>query len=231
MVGDFHVESGSVLTTDEAGSHANAAACFHVQVGKVGGVDELVVHEHPQLVVLGGLVNNFCLGHDDFGMAVSVGDLNHKGGTVLATHKSGHQANTTVRVQVHVGKFCRADKLVVDEHPRTLGLSGFFDKFVLGHLHGGVAGSVGDFHVESGGVLTAHEAWHQTNATACFQVHVSDVSSADELVVDEHPRALSFVGLFGDFVLCHLNGGVPRCVCNFNVKFRISVHVCSPMRE
>ena len=160
-VGNFHVEGGGVLATDEAGGHADAAACFHVQADKVGGVDELVVDKHPQLVVLGGLFHDLGLGHDDFGMTGAVGDLNNKGG----------------------------------------------------------------------GVLAANEAGHQANAAACFQVHVSDVSGADELVVHENPGTLSLGGLLGNFVLCHLNGGVSRCVCNFNVKFRIVVHVCSPLSE
>ena len=121
--------------------------------------------------------------------------------------------------------------MVVDKHPQLVVLGGFFYDLGLGHHDFGMTGAVSDLDDKGGDVLTANEAGHQPNAAACFQVHVSDVSGADELVVHENPGALSLGGLLGNFVLCHLNDRVSRCVCNFNVKFRIVVHVCSPLSD
>ena len=65
---------------------------------------------------------------------------------------------------------------------------------------------------------STHSPWHQTDAAAGVQVHVSDVSGADELVVHEHPGALSLVGLVGHLSLRHLNRGVAGRISNLNLE-------------
>ena len=103
-------------------------------------------------------------------------------------------------------------------------MAGLLGKFGLGHDGFGMASLVGNLDHEGRSVLSTNEAWHQADAAASFQVHVSDVSSADKLVVHEHPRALGLACLLGNFVLCHLDSGVSRSVCNFYVKLRFVFH-------
>ena len=179
-VGNFHIEGGGVLAADEAGGHVDVAACFHVQADKVGGADELVVDKHPQLVVLGGLFHDLGLGHDDFGMTGAVSDLNNEGGGVLAADEAGSHADAAACFHVQVDKVGGVDELVVDKHPQLVVLGGFFHDLGLGHHDFGMTGAVSDLDDKGGGVLTANEAGHQLNAATCFQVHVSDVSGADE---------------------------------------------------
>ena len=83
-----------------------------------------------------------------------------------------------------------------------------------------MARCVGDFDLKQRCVLTAHETGHQADAASGVQVHASDVSSADELVVHEHPGALGLAGLLGHVGLRHLNRGVARCVGDFDLKQR-----------
>ena len=110
-----------------------------------------------------------------------------------------------------------------------MGLVGLLCKFNLGHHGFGVTGAVGNLDHEGRSVLATHEAGHQADAAAGFQVHVRNVSGTDKLVVHEHPRALGLVGLLSDFVLGHLNRRMARCVCNLNFKQFFVLHGNSPL--
>ena len=164
-------------------------------------------------------------------MSGGVSDFDHEGRCVLATHETGHQANAAACFHVHVSEVGGVDELVVHEDPGTLSGVGLLDKFGLCHHGFSVTGAVGNLDHEGRCVLATDEAGHQANAAACFQVHTSNVGCTDELVVHENPGTLGGVDLLGKFVLCHLNGRVSRCVCNFNFKFHRVVHVCSPLSE
>ena len=69
---------------------------------------------------------------------------------------------------------------------------------------------VGDLNDEAGGILPTNEAGHQDRIRLPASKFMSAMSGgADELVVHEHPGTLGLGGLLGNFVLCHLDGGVP----------------------
>ena len=176
-----------------------------------------------------GLLSHLSLRHLNRGVAGRISNLDLEQRSVAATHQARHEADAAAGVQVHVSNVSRADELVVHEHPGTLGLGCLFGKLSLGHHGLGVAGAVSDFDHEGRCVLATYKAGHQADAAAGFQVHVRDVSCADELVVHEHPGTLGLVGLLGDFVLGHLDRGVARCICNLNFKQFFVLHGSSPL--
>ena len=176
-----------------------------------------------------GLLGHLSLRHLNRAVAGGVGNFDLEQWSVLTAHQAGHQANATTGFKVHLSDVSDVDELVVHEHPRASAKAGLLGKLSLGHHGFGVAGAVGNLDHEGRCVLASDEPGHQANAAAGFQVHVGDVSGADELVVHEHPGALGLVGLLSDFVLGHLDRGMARCVCNLNFKQFFVLHGGSPL--
>ena len=130
-VSDFDHEGRDVLTTDEAGHQTDAAVVGQVHRRHVGGVDQLVVHEHPAALSAGGGFGNLCLGHHSGAVASAVSDFDHEGRDVLATDEAGHQADSAVVGQVHRSHVGGVDQLVVHEDPAALSAGGLCGKFGL----------------------------------------------------------------------------------------------------
>ena len=105
-----------------------------------------------------------------------------------------------------------------------MGSGGCLGDFCLGHHSGAVAGAVCNLDHEGLGVLATDEAWHQSDTVTGFKVHVSDVAGVHQLVVDEDPSGFGLRCLLNQFVLCHLDSGVPRCVCYLYAKHGIFAH-------
>jgi len=106
-----------------------------------------------------------------------------------------------------------------------LGVFRLLRQFGLGHLDHRVARRIGDFHMEEHFILTAHKTGHQANSTLGVQVHLGQVSSVDQLVVHEHPRALGVFRPLSELFLGHLDHRVARRISNFNFKQYFFGHV------